>query len=102
VEVENAEDFSELISEAVLPVLVDFWATWCGPCRIMAPELQKLAKRRSGELIVAKVDSDKLSDVAGDHGISAIPTLVLFRSGREAKRISGAMPASAMERTLGL
>lgn len=100
--IHSAEDFEELVRDAKVQVLVDFWAAWCGPCRMVAPELEKLASQRQGQTIVAKVDTDAQPQLSSRFGISSIPTLVLFRGGREAKRISGAMPASAMAAQLGL
>jgi thioredoxin 2 len=100
--VKSAADFDELLRDAPGPVLVDFWATWCPPCRTVAPELEKLAGKRSGEIIVAKVDTDALPDIAARYGIQSIPTMIVFRGGSEADRVSGAMPASAIEARLSL
>jgi thioredoxin 2 len=102
VSVRSAAEFDELVQAAGVPVLVDFWASWCGPCRTVAPELEKLAKERAGKVVVAKVDTDALPDVAGRFGIRGIPTMVVMRGGREAKRVSGAMPASAIAAELAL
>jgi thioredoxin 2 len=83
-------------------VLVDFWAAWCGPCRTVAPELEKLARERAGKLVVAKVDTEALPNVTARFSIHSIPTLILFGGGREQKRVSGAMPASAIVSAFGL
>jgi thioredoxin 2 len=100
--VTSVADFDELIREAKVPVVVDFWAPWCGPCRAVAPELEKLAGQKQGSAIVAKVDTDAQAELGARYAIRSIPTLVLFRNGREAKRVSGAMPATAMAVQLGL
>jgi thioredoxin 2 len=98
----DAQAFDDLVSGAPLPVLVDFWAAWCGPCRMVAPELEKLARGHAGRVIVAKVDTDRVPDVAGRFAIRSIPTMILFRGGREAKRASGAMQAAEIERAFSL
>jgi thioredoxin 2 len=102
VAITSKEDFDELVRDAPAPVLVDFWAAWCGPCRTVAPELEKLAMKRSRDVIIAKVDTDALPDVAARFGIQSIPTMIVFRGGNEADRVSGAMPASAIEARLSL
>ena len=98
----SKNDFDELLRDAPGPVLVDFWAAWCGPCRTVAPELEKISARRAGEVIVAKVDTDALPEVAERFGIQSIPTMIVFRNGSETDRLSGAMPASAIEARLSL
>ncbi len=100
--IESAAEFDGLIGGSPLPVLVDFWAAWCGPCRVVAPELERLARERAGRALVAKVDTDALPDVAGRYGIRGIPTMILFRDGQEASRVSGAMPAAEIARAVGL
>jgi thioredoxin 2 len=102
VAIASKEDFDELVRDAPAPVLVDFWAAWCGPCRAVAPELEKIADKRTRDVIVAKVDTDALPDVAARYGIQSIPTMIVFRGGNEADRLSGAMPASAIEARLSL
>src|SRR5688500_8506718 len=73
----SADEFDTLIQEASLPVLVDFWAAWCGPCKAVAPELEKLAKEKAGKVVVAKLDTDAFPDVAGRYQIRGIPAFIL-------------------------
>ncbi len=98
----DAAAFDELVAGSPLPVLVDFWAPWCGPCRMVAPELEKISKTKAGKVVVAKLNTDEVPAVAARFGISAIPTMVLFRAGRETKRAAGMMRAPEIERTLGI
>jgi thioredoxin 2 len=97
VELRQTADFDRLIAKSSLPVLVDFWAPWCGPCRMVAPELEKVATRQSGKMLVVKVNTDELSDLGQRFNIRSIPTMALFVSGREAARASGARQASDIE-----
>lgn len=89
-------------ADAGVPVLVDFWAAWCAPCRMMAPELEKLAPSHAGRLVVGKVDTERYPDLAGRHAIEALPTLILFRDGVPRERLAGARAASAIARDLSL
>jgi thioredoxin 2 len=102
VAVQTSQDFDELVRNSPGPVLVDFWADWCGPCRAVAPELEHIARERAGTVVVAKVDTDALPDIAARFGIRGIPTMILFRGGQEADRVSGAMPASAIANRLAI
>lgn len=100
--ISSTAEFDELVKNAKAPVLVDFWAAWCGPCRMVAPELEKLASSRAGQAVIAKVDTDAQPELSARFGIQSIPTMIVFRDGREAQRLSGAMPASAIAARAGL
>jgi thioredoxin 2 len=89
--------FEALIRESALPVLIDYWAPWCGPCRRVAPELEKVAKRNAGRFVIAKVDTQKLASVGQRMGVQSIPTMAVYRLGRELERSEGARPAPQIE-----
>jgi thioredoxin 2 len=96
----DAASFATHTGKGSLPVLVDFWAPWCGPCKMMAPVLERTAQQRATTVQVAKINTDEQPDLAGRFNIRSIPTLILFRSGRELARQSGAVDAATLGRWL--
>src|SRR6185295_18006532 len=98
VEVPDEKSFQNLAAKASIPILADFWAPWCGPCRMAMPELEKLAREGAGETLVAKVNTEEQGWLAQRHGIQSIPTMILFWQGTEAGRLSGARPAAELRR----
>ncbi|HQX83708.1 MAG TPA: thioredoxin [Vicinamibacterales bacterium] len=93
VDVSSSADFDAVVRGSRLPVLVDFWAEWCGPCRMVAPEIAKVAATHAGEWLVIKVDTEAVQDLAARLQIQSIPTMAVFHSGLVAGRKSGALPA---------
>jgi len=94
----NEDQFEPFVQRTELPVLVDFWAPWCGPCRAMAPHFERAARSLKDRVRLVKVNTEDAPGLAARYNIRAIPTLVLFRNGAEAKRMSGALDAGALER----
>jgi thioredoxin 1 len=94
------ESFADEVLMSPIPVLVDFWASWCGPCRMVAPVLEEIAKEKAGALTVAKVDVDANPGAARDFQVVSIPTLILFKNGKPVKRIVGAKSKPALLREL--
>jgi thioredoxin 2 len=88
--------FDRVLRETTLPLVVDFYADWCGPCRMMAPAVDELARTSAGQLLVAKLDTDASQRVAARYQIRGIPTVIVFRDGREARRQSGVMTLAGL------
>ncbi len=97
----NDETFEQEVLKADKPVLVDFWATWCGPCRMIAPVLEEIAAEKSDQLKIAKLDVDANPVSAGRFGVRAIPTMIVFKDGKEAQRLVGYMPKERLLQQLG-
>src|SRR4029079_11732698 len=96
-EAQSAADFDRLVASASVPIVVDYWAPWCGPCRMVAPELVKVAASNAGRFVVVKVNTDALPELGERFRIRSIPTMAIFEGGREAARTAGAMPAAQIE-----
>ena len=96
VEIDSVASFTALTRKASLPLLVDFWAPWCGPCLMVAPEVTKLAGLAAGDLIIAKVNTEAHQAIAGSMGIRSIPTFAVFVAGREIERTSGGSSANQL------
>ncbi len=94
--------FDQATSGTTVPVLVDFYADWCAPCKIMAPLLDDVARRRMGQLLVLKLDTDRNPAIQQRFGVRGIPTLILFRGGKEVDRRVGAIPAAELDALLGV
>ena len=93
-------NFQAEVIESEVPVLVDFWAPWCGPCRMVAPVVEEIAQERAGELKVVKMNTDENQQTALTFNIMSIPTLILFRNGQPAKTVIGAYPKKRLEAEL--
>ncbi len=94
----NAGNFAKMTTKSDLPVVVDFWAPWCGPCKMMAPAFSEAAQTFAGRAVLAKLNTEDVPAIGGQYNIRSIPTLVVFRAGREVARQSGAMDAGNLKR----
>ena len=93
-------NFKQEVLESELPVLVDFWAPWCGPCRMVAPVVDEIAQQYDGQVKVVKVNTDESPSVASQYGIRSIPTLMVFKGGQRVDMVVGAVPKATLANTL--
>ena len=93
----TAANFEKEVLESEIPVLVDFWAGWCGPCKMLAPTIAELAKEYEGKVKVGKVNIDEFSSLAIKYGVASIPTVILFKNGQAADKSVGFVPKAAIE-----
>lgn len=96
------DNFDQLVTTSAQPVLVDFWAPWCGPCRMLAPVLDEIAAENEGRAVVAKVDVDQNPEVANRFGIKALPTLLVFKNGDVVNTIQGLAPKAKLAAALAV
>lgn len=95
----NQSGFEEKVANAPI-AMVDFWASWCGPCKMLAPVIEQLGKDYEGKAVIAKVDVDENQGLAGSYGVMSIPTVIFFQNGKEIDRKVGVMPATAYKQVL--
>jgi len=96
----NDQNFESEVLKAAEPVLVDFWAPWCGPCRMVAPVVEELAQENAGKAKIAKIDIDNSPNTAAAFGISSIPTLMIFKGGEVAERFVGVQPKKRIQEAI--
>lgn len=94
------KNFADEVLKSKLPVLVDFFAEWCGPCKMIAPLVEELAGEMAGKALIVKLNVDESMDTAQTYGVMSIPTLIFFKDGKEVDRMVGAMPKDAMQEKL--
>lgn len=93
----NDQTFNEVVLKSPIPVLVDFWAPWCGPCKAIAPLIDKIAEENDGKVLVCKVNVDESAETAARYGIRGIPTIILFKNGSVVNQLTGAVPKSQLD-----
>jgi thioredoxin len=94
------KSFNDLVNESDLPVLVDFWAEWCGPCRMVAPVIEQIAREYKGKLRVVKIDVDNKPEISAQYGVQSIPTIMMFNRGKVVMRQTGALPYNALKQAI--
>ncbi len=92
----TSSTFDETVNASTKPILVDFWAEWCGPCKMIAPILEQIASENGDDITIAKVNVDDYGDIAGRFSVMSIPTMIVFDKGEPAKRMVGAVPKSRL------
>ena len=96
----GAQTFDKVVLQSSIPVLVDFWAEWCGPCRMVSPVLDEIAKEHEGQIMIVKVNVDHEPDLAARYRITSIPAMKVFKNGEEVRELIGAMPKQMIEKEL--
>ena len=96
----SEDNFEKEVLQSEIPVLVDFWATWCGPCRMLAPTIAKIAEEQEGKIKVGKIDVDEEPELSVQYGIASIPTLMVFKNGQVVNKSIGVIPKAAIEALL--